>query len=129
PLTRCWVAVDAYCRVIDSEREATVLAYRSTKSLPKARRDLVKNAEIESNELIAACLRDCVTHGLFRDIDVELATYHFVGFAHTWALKHWRMRELCTLEQYIDEGLDLLLSALLTPKGRRQYRKLRAGRK
>ena len=50
-------------------------------------------------------------------------------FAHAWALKHWRMRELCTLEQYIDEGLDLLLGGLLTRKGRRQYRKLRARRK
>src|ERR1035437_6680473 len=26
PLTRCWVAVDAYCRVVDSRREATALA-------------------------------------------------------------------------------------------------------
>jgi AcrR family transcriptional regulator len=129
PLTRCWVAVDAYCRVVDSRREATVLAYRSTKSLPKARRDLIKNAEIETNEFIAGCLRECVRHGLFRDVNIELATYHFVTFAHAWALKHWRMRELCTLEQYIDEGLDFLLSGLLTPKGRRQYRNLRARRK
>jgi len=125
PLSRCWVAVDAYCRVVDNDREATVLAYRSTKSLPKARRELIKNAEIETNEFIAECLRECIRHGLFRDVDVDLATYHFVNFAHAWALKHWRMRELCTLEQYIDEGLDFLFGALLTPKGRRQYEKLR----
>ncbi len=129
PLTRCWVAVEAYCRVVDSRREATVLAYRSTKSLPKARRELIKQAEIETNEFIAGCLRDCIRHGLFREVNVELATYHFVTFAHTWALKYWRMRDLCTLEQYIDEGLDFLLSALLTPKGRRQYQKLRASHK
>jgi AcrR family transcriptional regulator len=128
PLTRCWVAVDAYCRVVDSRREATVLAYRSTKSLPKARRDLIKNAEIETNGFIADCLRDCVRDGLFREVDIELATYHFVNFAHAWALKHWRMRDLCTLDRYIDEGLDFLLSGLLTPKGRRQYRALRARR-
>src|SRR5579863_4896375 len=81
PLSRCWVAVDAYCRVVDNDREATVLAYRSTKSLPKARRELIKNAEIETNEFIAQCLRECVRHGLFRDVDVDLATYHFVNFA------------------------------------------------
>lgn len=129
PLTRCWVAVDAYCRVIDTRREATVLAYRSTKSLPQARRELIKQAELETNELIAACLRDCVGHGLFREVNVELTTYHFVTFAHTWALKHWRMRELCTLDEYIEQGLDFLFGALLTPKGRRQYEKLLAGRK
>jgi AcrR family transcriptional regulator len=129
PLTRCWVAVDAYCRVIDTRREATVLAYRSTKSLPQARRELIKQAELETNELIAACLRDCVGHGLFREVNVELTTYHFVTFAHTWALKHWRMRELCTLDEYIEQGLDFLFGALLTPKGRRQYEKLLASRK
>src|SRR5208282_71268 len=60
PLARCWVAVDAYCRVVDARRDATVLAYRSTKSLPKARREIIQNAEIETNEFIAACLRECV---------------------------------------------------------------------
>lgn len=128
PLARCWVAVDAYCRVVDSRRDATVLAYRSTKSLPKARRELIKQAELETNELIAQCLRDCVAAGLFHEVDIELATYHFVSFAHAWALKHWRLRELCTLDGYIEQGLDLLFGGLLTEKGRRQYRKLRAAR-
>ncbi len=128
PIERCWAAVDAYCRVIDSRRQGTVLAYRSTKSLPKARRALIKQAEIETNELIAACLRDCIREGLFREVNVDLVTYYFVNFAHAWALKHWRMRELCALDQYIEEGVDFLFSALLTPKGRRRYEKLRAAR-
>ncbi|MDE2228701.1 MAG: TetR/AcrR family transcriptional regulator [Alphaproteobacteria bacterium] len=126
PLTRCWVAVDAYCRVVDSRREATVLAYRSTKSLPKERRELVMKAEIETNEFIAECLRDGIRHGLFRPVNVDLTTYHFVLFAHGWALKHWRIREFCSLNHYIEDGLDFLLTALLTPKGARQYRQMRA---
>ncbi len=129
PLARCWIAVDAYCRVVDARRDATVLAYRSTKSLPKPRREIIQNAEIETNEFIAACLRECVRQGLFRDVDIDLATYHFVTFAHSWALKYWRMRELCTLDRYIEQGLDLLLTALLTPKGRRHYQKMLADRK
>jgi AcrR family transcriptional regulator len=123
PLERCWAAIDAYCRVVDQRREATVLAYRSTKSLPRDRRELVKASELETNELIAACVRDCMAKGLFREVNVDLATYHLVTFAHTWALKHWRLKELCTLDDYIAQGFDFFARALLTPKGERHYRK------
>src|ERR1700704_4683971 len=40
PLERLWAAVNAYCRVVAQRRSATVLAYRSTKSLPPKQRDL-----------------------------------------------------------------------------------------
>ena len=126
PLARWAAAVRAYCRVVDQRREATVLAYRSTKSLPRDRREVVKQAEIESNTLIANCVRECVDRGIFRSVQVDLVTYHLVTFAHTWALKHWRLRQLCTLDEYVAQGLDFFAHALLTPKGWRQWRKLPA---
>ncbi len=127
-LERCWAAVEGYCRVIDSCRRETVLAYRSTKSLPKEWRTFIERAEIDTNEIIAACLRDCVRDGLFRDINIDLVAYYFVTFAHAWALKHWLMRKLCSLDQYIDQGIDFHFSALLTAKGQRQYKRMQAGR-
>ena len=117
PLERFWAAVGAYCRVVDQRREATVLAYRSTKSLPDDRRRLIKESEIETNGMIAACLRDCVKAGLMREVNVELVAYQLVTFAHSWALKHWRLKELCDLEEYIAQGFDFFAQALLTPKG------------
>lgn len=128
PLARCCVALEAYCRCVDARREATVLAYRSTKSLPEARRQLIKNHELETNELIASCLRDCIAKGLFRPVNVDLVTYQMVSFAHTWALKHWRLKQLTTIDEYIREGFDFFAHSLLTPKGWRQYRKLVAER-
>lgn len=127
PLERFWAAIGAYCRVVDQRREATVLAYRSTKSLPDERRELIKTCEIETNDMIAACLRDCVKAGLMREVNVELVTYQLVTFAHSWALKHWRLKELCDLEAYIREGFDFFAQALLTPKGRRHQSKLESG--
>jgi AcrR family transcriptional regulator len=124
PLERYRAALDAYCRVVDTRREATVLAYRSTKSLPEERRRLIKDHELETNGLIAGCLRECIAEGLIRDIDVDLITYQLVTFAHSWALKHWRLKTLCTLEEYIDQGLDFFAHALFTPKGWRHYRKI-----
>jgi len=121
PLERFVAAIRAYCRVVDQRREATVLAYRSTKSLPDDRRQLIKDCEIETNGMIAACLSDCIKAGLMREVNVELVTYQLVTFAHTWALKHWRLKDLCGLEQYVAEGLDFFAQALLTPKGRRRW--------
>jgi len=128
PLVRFKAAVDAYCRVVDSRREAGVLNYRSTKSLPRERREIVKQAEIETNQLIAACIQACIEAGLFRACNVELVTYHCVMLAHSWALKYWRLKELCTLDGYIKEGLEFILASLLTPKGRQHAETLAGSR-
>jgi AcrR family transcriptional regulator len=124
PLERWRAAIHAYCKVVDERRAATVLAYRSTKSLPDDRRKLVMDSEVETNDLIATCLRDCIAGELFRPVNVDLVAYQMVTFAHTWALKHWRLRSLSTLAQYVEQGLDFFAHALLTQKGWRQYRKL-----
>ena len=122
PIERFCVAIEAYCRIVDQKREATVLAYRSTKSLPEPRRQLIKASELESNGLIAGCLSDCIDQGLFRPVNVTLLAYQLVMFAHAWALKHWRLKEVFTLDEYVREGVDFYLQALLTTKGRKHYR-------
>jgi hypothetical protein len=41
--------------------------------------------------------------------------------AHGWAIKHWRLSQLTTLEGYIQQNLDMMLLPLVTPKGRRAF--------
>ncbi|MBF0167760.1 MAG: TetR/AcrR family transcriptional regulator [Alphaproteobacteria bacterium] len=125
PLERFQAAIYAYCRVVDQRREATVLAYRSTKSLSHERRQLIMACEIETNALIAQCLRDCIEAGLFRQVDVDLVTYHFVSLAHSWALKYWRLSQITNFERYVREGFDFLVQGLLTDKGKRKFGKAR----
>jgi transcriptional regulator len=122
PLQRFWMAVTTYCRVVDARREATVLAYRSTKSLPADRRRLVMAAEVETNGLIAESIQACVDAGLFRPLDVEFLTYQLVMFAHSWALKHWRLSRKYDLEQYIRNGFWLYIPACLSDEGWRHFR-------
>jgi len=121
PLARFCAAVRAYCRVNDATVDATVLAYRETKSLSKARRNAIKQKEIETNELIADCVRDCVKAKLFaRDIDVALLTYQIMMYCHAWALKAWYFRGRMTVDEYVDRGLDLMLNGVVTPAGSRR---------
>ncbi|MCC6473095.1 MAG: TetR family transcriptional regulator [Burkholderiales bacterium] len=124
PLMRFRAAVHAYARVIDANIDATVLAYRETKSVGRARRDIIKQKESETNALIEAHVRDCIKAGLFEKVDPELITYQIVMIAHAWALKAWHWAGRLTVEQYVDRNLALLLHPLLTERGRRENLRL-----
>lgn len=124
PLGRFRTAVATYCRVVDGCREATVLAYRSTKSLSPPQRRQVMDAELETNTLIADCIQECIEARLFRPLDVEFLTDQVVMLAHAWALKHWRLVDRYTLEEYIQTGLSFYLSGCLTTSGHQRLAEL-----
>lgn len=125
PLERFCTAVRTYCKVHGKTMEATVLAYRETASLSKPRRNVIKQMEIETNELISACIRDCIESGSFqKDIDIEFLCYQTIMFSHAWALKHWNFGKRMDVDEYVDRGLALKLHGVLTPKGARQLSKL-----
>jgi AcrR family transcriptional regulator len=125
PLERLCVALGAYCSVVDKLREATVLTYRSTKSLRADRRVFIKDGEIRTNRLLEACLRACIAAGHVRPVNDHLLVYQYVLFAHAWALKQWALRERYSLEDYIDEGIKLLVEPFLTTKGRAAIARIR----
>jgi len=124
PMERFYAAVRAYCDVIDKNVDATVLAYRETKSLRRERRNLIKQKETETNALIAACIEDCIAAGLFDKIDVEFFTYEIVMFCHAWALKAWRFAGAMSVDEYVQRGLDLMINAVVTARGKRDYDRL-----
>ncbi len=124
PLQRFCAAVRCYCRINDASIDATVLAYRETKSLRRDRRALIKQHELETNKLIAACITDCIAAGAFAPVDVELMTYQIVMFSHAWALKAWHFAGRMTVDDYVDRGLHLMLNPVLTREGQRRMERL-----
>jgi AcrR family transcriptional regulator len=128
PILKFVAAFKEYCQVMDENRHAVVLTYRETKSLTPEHREAIKNMELETNELIADCVKACISAGYFRMINVELFVYQAIMIAHTWALKHWRLHEVTTIEDYIRINLDNLLNSVLTKEGWRHYLMLTKGR-
>ncbi|HMM55732.1 MAG TPA: TetR/AcrR family transcriptional regulator [Candidatus Desulfobacillus sp.] len=126
PVERLCMALWAYCRIVDRLLDATVLAYRSTKSLRADRRALIKAAETRTNRLFEECIDACVAAGHMREVNVDLLAYQLVLFAHSWALKHWSLGERYGLAGYVDEGVELLVAPFLTTKGRRVLAAMRA---
>lgn len=121
PIGRLVTAIDAYCRVIDRHRAAAVLAYRSTKSLSPPRRQLIQLKEVETNALIAVEIKACMRAGLIRKVDLDVLVYHIVMIAHAWALKSWYFKSRLSLDTYIRENTDIVLTGVLTPSGAKRY--------
>ncbi len=129
PLERLQAAIGAYCRVVDRMRDATVLTYRSTKSLRADRRTFIKQGETRTNRLLEGCLRSAIAGGYLLPINDSLLVYQYVLFAHAWALKQWALRGRYSLQDYIDEGIKLLVEPFLTEKGRAANARLRRKRR
>ena len=117
PVDRLCMAIFAYCRVVNRLREATVLTYRSTKSLHAERRIFIKEGETRTNRLMESYVAACIDGGYMRAVNVHMLVYVTVSFAHTWALKYWALSERYTLRQYVEEGLKIFIAPHLTAKG------------
>lgn len=121
PVSRLCTAVFAYCRVVNRLRDATVLTYRSTKSLGAERRVFIKEGETRTNRLMEIYVAACIEGGYMRPVNAHMLVYVMVSFAHTWALKYWAFCERYTLRQYVEEGLKLFIEPHLTTSGQVEF--------
>lgn len=126
PVERLCMAVRAYCMIVDRLRDATVLAYRSTKSLQTERRALIKEDELRTNRLLEACVRACVAERHMRPVNEHLLVYQYVLFCHAWALKNWALKDRMSITKYVDEGITLLVEPFLTAKGKAALTSIRS---
>lgn len=117
PIERFCTAMRAYCQVVDANAEATLLAYRATKSISHERKAKIKSMELETNRLVEDCVRACVDAGYFRPVNEHLMAYQVVMVAHGWALKRWVLSQSMTLDKYVSETTDLFLQGAMTEVG------------
>jgi len=64
-----------------------------------------------------------------RPINDSLLVYQYVLYSHAWALKQWALRGRYSLEDYIEEGIRLLVEPYLTEKGRAAMVRLKRKRR
>jgi AcrR family transcriptional regulator len=124
PLERLAAAFEAYCRVVDSRRYATVLAYRESKTLSADGRKTIMGLEIETTGLLQQCLDDAVQAGILIPCDTTLIAHNLTVLAHAWALKHWHLKNHIDLDAYIQRQLALTVKATIAPKHEKRYAKL-----
>jgi AcrR family transcriptional regulator len=115
---------DAYCRIVDSRRYATVLAYRESKTLPIEGRETIMALEVETSGLMQACLDEAVEDGLIVPCDTQLIAHNLTVLAHAWALKHWHLKKHLDLETYIARQISLTVKAIAAPEHVERYSRL-----
>lgn len=112
PEARLRAGFIAFSEVIDSRREATLLAYRESQTLSPSGRATIIAMEEETTEPFRAAVRAGIEAGLFRPVSPELVAHNLKMAAHAWALKHWDLARHLTLADYIDAELDLVLTSI-----------------
>jgi AcrR family transcriptional regulator len=126
PLERLAAGFDAYCRIVDARRYATVLAYRESKTLSADGRATVMRLEVETTGLMKECLDEALAAKILVPCDTELVAINLTVLAHAWALKHWRLRDQLDLDTYIKCQLGLTIKAILAPNRQKRYAALLA---
>lgn len=117
PVDRFCGAVRSYCQEVDAHADATLLAYRATKSLSPERKTEIKKLELETNQLVAECIERCIDAGYFRPVNVHLLAYQVVVLAHGWSLKRWVLGKSMSLDEYVNQIIDLFLRGAMTEEG------------
>jgi len=124
PIVCLYRSVDAYGRVIDANRRYSMLTFRENKSLRPEGVEEIKRLELETNELISARVEACIRVGLLAETNVELLTFRIIIAAQGWALKQWRLRDIVTLDVYLEESIHAVWRERLLPRGLLHYHEL-----
>ncbi|MCL4745601.1 MAG: TetR/AcrR family transcriptional regulator [Burkholderiaceae bacterium] len=119
PLVKLLCGGMAYYQVIDENISAALLAYRETKLLDKDQIRILKDKELQTNQLLLDCILACEAAGYcVDDLNAELATYWIITTAHMWGLKNWRLRDVVPFDEYMRRTLKMILAGILNPTGR-----------
>lgn len=106
-------ALQAYCEIIEAKRGAALLAYRESATLSGAGLARVKELELRTLRPIRQIVIAGLAGGAFRPVDPELVAHTVMLIAHGWALKHWNVGRRMSLEEYVRQETELLLSGLV----------------
>ena len=112
PEEKLAIAVTLYIRVVDQQREKALLIYQKSNSLDRASKARIMQLEVEVSNIFCEMIREGITQGVFRKMDVDLAAFNIIIAAHMWVLKHWHFKKRITLDKYIDLQLSNILYSL-----------------
>lgn len=118
PIARFQSASLAYYKVINQRVSATLFSYRESASLDRDQIKILKTKELQTNQLIVDCIKECVEAGYFSTTNAELAAYWIISTAHAWGLKNWRLRKIISFDDYARASLRLITDGMLTDQGR-----------
>jgi AcrR family transcriptional regulator len=107
----------SYCRIADRLRRPIRLLYREVAFLPEEPRRNVLGTVADVVSFFERLVTQGIGSGEFRNVNPRMAALDIMVKCHTIALHTREVRELTTLNQYIDYQLKMLFAGLMAEPG------------
>jgi AcrR family transcriptional regulator len=104
--------IDKYFRATDAAGDFTLFFYQETKNLQPDAQTIIMERECSLVAEFEKLLRRGCLEGEFQIDNITLAANNIVLAAHMWALRHWLLNRVCTLDQYIVHQTEYLLKSI-----------------
>ncbi len=93
-----------------------LLIYQVTQFLPEKWQTKVLEAEIRITDLFIEAMHELRTSGNLPDLDddtINLIGHNISVMGHTWAFRRWYFARHFTIDQYIDQQTEFIMSFLI----------------
>lgn len=104
-----------YFLVCDRMSDHVLLMYQVTHFLPKKWQEKVLEAELRITNLFIEAMRELRALGKLPKLDdstINLIGHNISVLGHTWAYRRWYFGKFFTIEQYIEQQTDFIMSFL-----------------
>ena len=112
PEKKLSIAISLYFRMLDQQQDKVLLMYQKSSSLDKASKSKIMEMEVELSRIFGDIIEDGIKKGIFRDMDVDVASYNIIMLAHMWSLKRWHLRKRLSIDDYVDMQMKFIMNAL-----------------
>jgi AcrR family transcriptional regulator len=119
-----WAAVveiiRQYFLVCDRMSDHVLLMYQVTHFLPKKWQKKVTEAEMRITDLFVQALTQLNNTGELPHLDdatINLISHNISVLGHTWAFRRWYFAKYFTIDQYIEQQTEFIMSFLAKKKG------------
>jgi TetR/AcrR family transcriptional regulator, cholesterol catabolism regulator len=104
--------IQDYYGDVERARNVTLFTYQETKNLDRKSQKTIMDAAGQDVEACAIILRKGIETGEFRIKNVLLMAHNVIVLGHMLAVRGWYLSSICSVEEYITEQTDLILSRI-----------------
>ncbi len=105
-----------YFKVVDDMQDEVLVMYQETKSLSRDALPYVLNKEIEMVAMFERLIRNCKKNGELHltEDQIKMVAHNIFVQGQMWSFRRWALRNLYTIEEYIDIQTNLLVMGMKT---------------
>lgn len=104
--------IDIYYRTIDEHHAKTDLLYHNFSGFDLNTKKYLSTIEEQVRQIFENILTAGIQQGFFAPANTSFLAHNIVSMAHMWALKRSRFRSIMSVDEYIDQQYNMLMSVL-----------------